>query len=151
MTIIRTSSLDAIPDNLRENDRDYFAYSLTVANLLAGTAVQPNLAMSDDSHFLMDYITGVAANPANPSVQFATPALTLLIVDQGAGRQLENQAVHWGTTVGSAQLPFPTPWPKFFNRGATVQIQLANLDAVQAYTIWITLHGFKIFNTRGVR
>lgn len=135
-----------LPKGVLDKERDYFGYAVTALNLLAGATATPTFAVQADSDFLLTAIAGSARDPANPSVSFATPALALQIDDGGSGRNLFNQAVHWQTVVGDAQLPFVLPYPKFLKQSSTVNVTLTNLDLAQALDVRITFHGFKMFN-----
>lgn len=136
---------DYLPPQLMDRERDYFAYSVTSLNLLAATVATPTFAVQNDSDFLLASVTGSARDPADPTVQFATPALSIQIDDAGSGRNLFNQATHWDNLCGTAQLPFVLPYPKLINRASTVTVTVTNLDVAQAYDVRITFHGFKIF------
>lgn len=146
MTVVPGLYLDFLPAEWRENERDYFGYGITAANILAGTTQVPTFSVQADSMFLLTQITGTARDPAAPAVRFPNPALALQIDSGGSGRNMFSQAVHWDTVVGDAQLPYFLPYPKLFEPRAVVNVTMANLDAAQAYDVRITFGGFKIFN-----
>lgn len=137
--------LDFLPEEWRDNPRDYFAYSPPdVLTLAAGTSTAQTFTVQQDSGFLFTSLSGHVSDPANENV-IADPHLTISIFDQGSGRNLSNRPVHWQNQVGTAQLPFFLPYPKWFSPTSDIQVTYANIDAAQATRIRLTFHGFKIF------
>jgi hypothetical protein len=144
-----------LPPAVRANEKDLFAYSIPpVLPLAAAGAAAPTFAVQADSDFLAVAINGIARDPADPTVVFQVPAITLQIFDQGAGRNLFDRAQDWAAIVGTAQLPGFFPYPKLIDRSSTVRVDLASLvpAAGQDYDVRLSLVGFKIFDwARGNR
>lgn len=140
--------LPYIPRELRKYKKDFFAYSVESLGLAAGGAATPNFAVQNDSDFLATHVVGIALNANNVTVAFVNPAVTLEIRDGGSGRLLFNRAFHWNMVVGTAQRPFPLPYPKFIKRASQVDVTFTNLTAgatAQPYDIRVAFHGFKVF------
>lgn len=138
-----------VPPPLRPYAKDYFGYTVESLNLAGGAVATPTFAVQKDSDFLLCLVTGTARDPANPTVVFAAPALTVLITSSGSGRNLMSRPLDWNNVAGTAQRPFFLPWTKFIQQSSTVEVQLTNLSPAvggQAYDVRMAFHGFKIFD-----
>lgn len=137
--------LDFLPPELRERARDYFSYGADFLNIAAGATATEEIAIQNDSHFLMVAVAGHVVDPANESTVFTSPALTVEIRDQGSGRNLFNRAAAWANVVGTGQLPAYFPYPKLVDRASTITTTIANVDPAQALRVRMNYIGFKIF------
>ena len=141
--------LDFLPDELRNNPRDFFVYSppdfLTIA---AGATATGSFQVESDSDFLLVDLTGFVNDPADevvfPFAQ-ATVPMTIQINDTGSGRNLFNRAQAWNNVIGTGQLTFYASYPKFFPATANVTTTLLNNDPTQALRVRLSFIGFKIF------
>jgi len=139
--------LDFLPEDMRSRPRDYFVYSTPdFTSIAAGASATQTFTIQNDSDFLIVALAGTAVDPADETSILTDPALTVAIKDSGSGRELQNRPQHWRNTMGTAQLPYYLPYPKFIDRASDVSLTLANLSAAQAYRARVAFIGFKIFN-----
>lgn len=135
-----------IPGAYRGNALDGFAYRVQVLPLAPLAAVPVAVAINAEAAFMLESIAGTARNPAAPTVRFIAPAITVDLFDAGSGRALLAGPVHWDTLcLDPTAQPFRLPQPKILAPNAVLTVTVANLDAAQAYNVYITLWGTKIF------
>jgi hypothetical protein len=135
--------LGLLPTAMWDKQKDFFIYSVEFLPLaVSATATQP-IAIQSDSHFLVEFITGVVTDTTNATFIANVPELAL-ITDSGSGRQFMDRPIHWNNVFGTAQLPSVLPFPKIINAGSTVTVQLTNLEAT-ARNVRIAFLGFKVF------
>lgn len=140
-------AFEMLPAGLRENARDYFAYSFPLFDPLAVSASQTETVnIQADSDFLIMAIAGTARDPADPTSVLTDPAITVRIEDTGSGRNIQNRATDWRNMMGTGELLFYLPFPKYIDANSQVALTLENLDAAQAYNCRVALHGFKVFD-----
>lgn len=140
-------ALRLLPPELVEKARDYFAYSFpTFEPLAAGTSDTETVTIQADSDFLAMAIAGTARDPAAPDTIFDSPPITVVFEDTGSGRNIQNRAMDWHNVMGTAELPFFLPFPKYLDGTSVVRLTLENLDAAQDFDVRVVLHGFKVFN-----
>lgn len=141
------SYVQFLPKHLRQNAKEgffYFSSAIPLAGV-AGTVVNDQVAIQNDSDFLWVSLTGIARDPAALQTVFPNPAVTIQINDSGSGRNVFQQAHDWGAVVGDAQLPGDFEYPYFANRGGTLTVTYTQLDT-QAYDIRLALRGIKVFD-----
>lgn len=134
-----------IPNWVRERAKDFFVYSVDFLPLAASGTATGDIAIQNDSDFLI--IAGVvrADDNAAPPVDVPIPQVTIEVTDGGSGRQLQNRAQHITNMFGTGQLPAFWPYPKLLDRATTLQTRVANLTAA-AINLRIGYWGFKVFD-----
>ena len=137
-----------------------FFYSTSFQNsvIALSATVAQNIQVQADSHFVCRYINYLAYT--NPALTVLTLAVPLLInfFDTGSGRTLQDnpqpiQNLGGGLAAGggaAGQLPFILPEPWLIKAGGVVQIQITNLNTINAIVrLDVSLIGFKVFNFGG--
>jgi len=125
---------------------EYYSAEVNVQPLAAAATADPTFTVGD-ADFLITDITGVARDPANPTVVFLGPAITIQINDEGSGRNLFNRPHDWFARIGVATDPYMLPWPFMVKQTSTVTVSFASIAGAggQAYNAQVCLGGFKIF------
>lgn len=129
--------------------RDPFEYVFPVfSNLAAGAAGTQIVTIQADSDF--EWVYGAYQfNLANAAFTESTrpiPNCTVLITDQGSGRQMMNAAIPVENLFGMPGQPFELPLSKVFRANATIGAQVTNIDAATATgQLRLTMIGYKIF------
>ncbi|HJW55873.1 MAG TPA: hypothetical protein VJ577_11415 [Burkholderiaceae bacterium] len=130
-----------------------FTYStnFAAANLTAGATVTNQLAIQSDAPFLVQaqaYTADVAA--AGQTASSSTyPLVNVLMTNTGSGMQLMNQAVPVTQIFGNGQFPFVLPEPLLLDARTNLQIAATNRDAAQAYNLFLSFIGVKLFAFNG--
>jgi hypothetical protein len=133
--------------------RKPFTYStnFAAAVLTAGATVTNQLAIQSDAPFLVQaqaYTADVAA--AGQTAATATyPLVSVLMTNTGSGMQLMNQAVPVTQIFGNGQFPFVLPEPMLLEARTNLQIAASNRDAAQAYNLFLSFIGVKLFAFNG--
>ena len=148
-TLVPGLYTDYLPRALRGRERDFFGYEFESLPLGAGGTANPTQGIDSTADFLVTSIAGAVRDPADVTILFEAPPITLQIVDTAASRNLFSAPVDWVSVVGTGQLPAFLPYPKIIARSSVVRIDLQNLDAANTYDVRLVLEGFKIFGTRG--
>jgi len=127
--------------------RDFFAYTLSFAALLAGTATQGAIQIQSDSDFELTKFTMLAdiAAATQTEATRVLPLVTIQITDTGTGRALFSSPLPIPAIFGDGRIPFILPVPKIFSANASVAVQVANFAAATDYNLRILLIGAKIF------
>lgn len=132
-----------LPKHLWNRIKDPFAYGVDFLPLAASATAALNIAIQNDSDFVI--VAGVAVvTEVDNTTNLALPPFLVQITDQGAGRNYANTPVHFNNWFGTAQLPKYWDIPKVVAAGGTLTVQLQNLIAT-ARNARITFHGFKVF------
>ena len=136
-----------MPPQLSTKRRDFFAYTLTFAALLAGTAAQGAIQIQSDSDFELTKFTMFAdiAAGAETEATRVLPLVTIQITDTGTGRSLFSSPLPIPAIFGDGRIPFILPVPKIFSANASVAVQVGNFAAATDYNLRILLIGAKIF------
>lgn len=139
-------ALDLLPSFIKERPKDFFALNLAwdATGLAAAATVPRSVQVNADADFLVVALTGIIFNATLVTVP-ATNPVTVVIEDDGSGRRFMNQAALWDDIIGTAQRPGILPYPKLVPRSSTITITLANRDAANAFDVFVSLVGFKIF------
>lgn len=135
-----------LPPDLKDAPRDYFAYAPPIFNLAPGASGTQTFTVQNDSDFLLVAVAGTVVNAAALATPVVFPAQTVQFTDSGSGRQLSNRELPWDAAVGTGQLPFYFPYPKFIDRASDFSTAIANNDPVITIEVRIVFHGFKIFD-----
>jgi hypothetical protein len=139
--------LDFLPETVRDKARDAFTYPIVFpAGVAAGATAVQTATFNNDSWFLLVALTARVTSDATFETVVADPALTLVLADSSAQRNLMSAPLDWSTYVGSGQLPSFLPYPKIFPQGAVAAATIANIGATPYTRVSISLLGFKIFN-----
>lgn len=138
-----------LPPKLWKAPKDFFMYSANFLPLAAGATQTTDIAIESDSDFLIVAGVRTITDGATDLVFQAAGPFTVVVFDNGSGRNLQNQAQHIENMFGTAELPAYWPFPKFVPRASTLSTTLQNLDATNAFNIRIAYFGFKIFAHMG--
>lgn len=128
-----------------------YSTSFAAATFTAGTTITNNIPIQSDAPFLVlnqTYSADVAA--AGQTVSNATnPLVTVLLTNTGSGMQLMNQAVPVTQIFGNGQFPYVLPEPLLLDARANLAVQALNRDAAQAYNLFLSFNGVKLFAYNG--
>lgn len=136
--------LGLLPVGLWNLQKDFFAYTFEFLPIAATTTATTTVAIQSDSHFCVEFITGLSTSTDNTTTIETTPAMLVLLTDSGSGRQFMDRPVHWLNMIGTAQNPAVLPFPKIIDAGSTVTLQLQSFEAA-ARNVRVTMIGFKVF------
>lgn len=123
---------------------DYFAYGTDFVPLAAGAATVNPINITNDSAFVILSAVLVETDTTNLVFLGQRPLLADLF-DSGSGRHLSNTPTHVDNWFGTAEDPKYWDLPKILAPNATFNVQMQNLDTVNARNVRVTFHGFKIF------
>lgn len=129
--------------------RDPFTYGFPVStNLAAGASQTVQLTIQSDADF--EWIYGAyqysRVNAVFLEATRPIPNYSVIIQDQGSGRQMSNQAVPVENLFGMPWQPYELPLSKVFKANSTLAAQITNFDAAVADGILrLQLIGYKIF------
>lgn len=134
------------------NIKDFFTYEVDfTAGIAAGATGNGSFTVQADSDFqwlkacfFADIAVAVQTNDSR-----VIPLATVLITDQGSGRQLMSAAVPIPSIFGTGQIPFILPVPKIFASKSTVGVSVVNFSAATTYNIRLSFIGVKIFKVAG--
>lgn len=135
-----------LPREFKGRLKDTFTYNVQFNTLAANTTAAQSISIQNDADFVWTQGSVVVTNAAGTTFTSAlnVPILSL-ISDSAAGRNLSDSSTHVSNYFGTAQQPFILSFPKIFRAGGQVSVQLQNLDAANAFRVFIALHGFKVF------
>lgn len=137
--------LGLLPASLWPYAKQYYAYELDAANVPSAGGNQPATAqINSDSHFLAEVVTAVVTATDDSSV-VATPLITLQLQNTGDDQNWFLNPVWLTSFAGTAQLPFPLPFPRLLKASSVLTAIFTNFDAANARKVRLTLHGFKIY------
>jgi hypothetical protein len=135
------------PQPVSNKRRDFFAYTITFANLLAGASAQGSLQLQSDSEFELTKLTmfaDIAADPETAATR-VLPLVTLQMRDSGTARNLFSAPVPIPAIFGDGQIPFILPVPKLFSPNASISFEVSNFAAATDYNLRLLLVGAKVF------
>lgn len=142
--------LDFLPPGLADRARDFFTYAADWLPLATGTTRTENIAIADDSDFLIVGAVLTARTDATPPVVVPQPALLVQIEDSASNRNLQNRALDAENIYGTARLPGYFPYPKLIGAGSVIATTLTNNQGADLQ-VRVAYQGFKIFSwQRGV-
>lgn len=128
---------------MEEGRRDLFWYSVEFLPLNANATEIANITIQADSAFLLTALTGDVRTGETSEANIETPAINVLITDQGTGRTLMDRAQRWNNIIGTGQRPYILPMPKQFSQSSTIAVQMTEMSGNNRY-VRLTLHGYKI-------
>lgn len=129
--------------------RDPFTYVFPVFSAVAaGAQATQQLTIQSDADF--EWVYGAyqysLAFAAFTESTRPIPNSSVVIQDQGSGRQLSNAAVPVENLFGMPWQPFELPLSKVFKANSTLAAILTNNDAAVATgRLYLSLIGYKIF------
>lgn len=127
---------------------DFFIYEVDfTAGIAAGTTGNSSFTVQADSDFKLlktCYFADIAVGALTDSTRIV-PLATVLITDQGSGRQLMSAATPIPNIFGTGQIPFILPVPKIFAAKSTVGVSVVNFSAASTYNIRLSFIGVKLF------
>jgi len=128
-------------------DKELFNYSAPfngVDVLPAGQSVSVGITFDADSDFV-GLILNIVATLVDDVTFIAQLPATILLTTTGGGNRKFDQPIHVETLRGSGELPGVLQWPLWLPQASQLNITLNNLDLVNAFNVWLTLGGVKIF------
>lgn len=140
-------------DDLRLQERagrvllDPFTYSaqFPLATFLVNATLAVNVQINSDSYFVWRYTAFAGFSAAGTPV--AVPDVTVSFFETGAGRNLQDQALHLLTCTGTGQLPYVLPEPKKLEASSVLTVTATNLGPA-AMLGYFTFSGFKVFDVK---
>ncbi len=126
-----------------------FWYGVAPIVVAAGANVPGQLVVDSDSDFEWRGTTYfvTSAGVAQPYTDSSNPVPILLaqVSPQGQNTPFSNSQVPLSSIAGRGNLPYILPYPLVLLRSNGVTFQLSNLEGANSYTVYITLHGRKLF------
>lgn len=121
-----------------------FNYSaqFPIAAFLAGATLAVNVAIQNDSDFVWRYTTLVSWSAAG--VLVVAPDYTIAFNDTGAGRNMQDQAIHVNCITGNGQFPYILPEPRRLAAASVLIVTMTNVGGPAALA-YVTLSGFKVY------
>lgn len=137
-------------DDIRMEERagrvslEPFKYSaqFPLATFVVNAIIPVNVQINADSDFIWRYTTWNAFSAAGVAV--AVPDVTVTFFETGAGRNMQDQAVHLLSCAGTAQLPYVLPEPKRLQAASVLTVTATNLGPANML-MYLTFHGYKLF------
>lgn len=127
---------------------DFFNYEVDfTTGIAAGATANSSFTIQADSDFKWlkaCYFADIAVAAQTDSGRII-PLATVLITDQGSGRQLMSAATPIPNIFGTGQIPFILPVPKLFSGKSTISVSVANFSAASTYNIRLSFIGVKLF------
>ena len=127
---------------------DFFNYEVDfTAGIAAGGTANSSFTVQADSDFKWlkaCYFADIAVAAQTDSTR-VVPLATVLITDQGSGRQLMSAATPIPNIFGTGQIPFILPVPKIFASKSTISVSVVNFSAATIYNIRLSFIGVKLF------
>ena len=127
---------------------DFFNYEVDfTAGIAAGGTANSSFTVQADSDFKWlkaCYFADIAVAAQTDSAR-VVPLATVLITDQGSGRQLMSAATPIPNIFGTGQIPFILPVPKIFASKSTISVSVVNFSAASTYNIRLSFIGVKLF------
>lgn len=122
---------------------NFFTFNLTFLAVATGTPPPQVFQVSNNMNFLLQYIVGKVYQPAGTVIP--EPDLLLQLSDISSGWLYSDNPLHWGQTVGTAQLPFILPEPKLIPSNASIQARITNNTPTTLARIDLALQGVQVF------
>lgn len=131
---------------------DFFVYEVDfTTGIAAGATSNGSFTVQANSDFKWlkaCYFADIALGNQTNDTR-VIPLATVLVMDQGSGRQLMSTAVPISSIFGTGEIPFILPNPKIFAAKSTVAVTVANFSGATAYNIRLSFIGVKLFNVAG--
>jgi hypothetical protein len=121
--------------------KNYYGYATSFLTLPLSAAATNNIAIQNDSFFVMLAATCVCAS-SNDLTLFAYRPATLQIFDGNSGSNFFSQAIGADEFLGDAAQPGLLAFPYVVSPGGSIQVTLTNLEPT-ARNYRVTFHGFK--------
>lgn len=134
------------PDELKGGAYDYFVYGTNFLStvLVASANITNPININSDSHFCI--LSACLVETDSTDVVFLGQRPLLMSLSEAAsGRQLSNTPIHADNWFGTAELPKYWDIPKILAPNSTFNVGCQNLDTVNARTVRVAFHGFKIY------
>lgn len=122
----------------------YGANFLAVAPTAVATFV---INISADSDFELQKLTYSAdlAGAAQTDSSRTVPKCSLIVLDNGSGRQMMDRAIPIPSFFGNGEKPYILPTPRLWRRNTSISLTLTNYDAAETYNVYLGFIGVKIF------
>lgn len=127
--------------------RDIFIQEIDFAGLAAAGTATGSFTVQQDANFLWQYgmyFADIAAAAQTDSTR-VIPLVSVIITDEGSGRQLMQSAVPVPSLFGTGEMPLILPTPRFFRAQTQVSVSVTNFDAAATYNLKLSLLGTKFF------
>ena len=135
----------ALPTALRNAARQSYGAELTFLPLVAGGGAQSkSLTIVTGAWLAIGSISGTVTTTAAPPVLLADVEITVNLTTISSGVNLQQNASHWQTMVGTAQNPFILPMPMLIPPGSTLQVTLTPLNVATSYNVDLNFQGLRI-------
>lgn len=133
--------LSLLPAQFRNWYKNYYAYATSMLPLASLGNQTNNIAIQNDSYFVMLSATMVET-ASDDSLLLTYRPITVQIFDSSASANLFTQPIMSDEFFGDAQQPGFLAYPYIFTPGGNIAVTLVNLEP-QARNVRLTLHGFK--------
>lgn len=149
--------LIALLQDMRGNsavERVLWSYTniLTAAgalNAIAAGAVSAAIPTNIDASAMFLWLNttyfATTANAAQGANTRVIPLVTVMITDQGSGRQLMDNPIPVDSIAGNGQFPYFLPEPRLIAANSAMQCLYTNFDAAAGYNIRLAFNGYKIY------
>ncbi|MHB1798932.1 MAG: hypothetical protein ACYCUI_11600 [Vulcanimicrobiaceae bacterium] len=147
MSTVQSSPEYTVPAGY--SDAMMFWYGVPPIVVAPGANVPGQLLVQSDSDFEWRgtswFVTSSAGGQPYTDAGDLVPSMLLEVVPQGQQRPFSNGQVALDTIAGRGRLVYVLPYPIILLRGNGVTFNLNNLESANTYTIYLTLHGRKLF------
>lgn len=156
--------LDAVP-NLPENaqiyaeltqalaesrvSREPYTFPVNFANLAAAGTANGSFFVDAAAPFMlveMNYFATPYAVTVMTNATRLIPAINIQITEQSSNRNWQSAAVAVPTIFGSGENPWFLPQPRLIPANTTVSMTVANFDSAQAYNLYLSFIGFRLYS-----
>lgn len=118
------------------------------ATFTAGATVTNNIPIQADADFMIlsqTYSADVAGAGQTASSR-TYPLAKVLLTNTGSGEQMMSAAIPVPEIFGDGQFPYVLPEPYILPARGNLQVQATNYDAAQAYHMFLTFNGVKMYS-----
>jgi hypothetical protein len=131
---------------------DFFVYGFDLNPLQAGAVNQPaQFTVDQDSDFLVQGIAVVAVTEADETAEEDFPPVTVQLQDSASGAVWFSAPQHIANIAGRNAVDGPgvtrLEVPRWIAAAATVTGEFSNLDAANAFRVWVAFRGAKIYRS----
>ena len=129
----------------REKMQSTISATFTGGNVLAaGGTTTLGIAIDSSFDFLAFELNATATLTDNVTFLAQIP-VTILLTTTSSGTRLMDGAQHIENLRGNGGLPGSLPWPLWLPGSGTLNVQLANLDPVNALNVFVSFPGIAVY------
>jgi hypothetical protein len=142
-----SQSITFEPEKEKKMQQEFFVYGVYFPAIAAGIAQPQNLQIQADSSFawLKGTFQADIAGAAQTDSSRVIPKITLMITDNGSGRNLMNIAIPVTSLFGTGEIPFILPQARNFSANSNITFTASNLEPVNTYNLRLSLIGYKLY------